>query len=151
MCAARRMITSSTVSRQSMRMMVTGLVCPMRWTRAAACRSAWAGECKIGSKRGRGGTGTGRERAGAWAGSGIGREDWDGDRKSYIRTCGLKSESMKMTVSEAIRFRPTPPARVDSRKTKVAVSVVKFLTARLRSSPRTEPSRRSYLYWRSCR
>ncbi len=34
-------------------------------------------------------------------------------------TCGLKSRSCKITVSAAVKLIPSPPARVDSKKTRI--------------------------------
>lgn len=42
------------------------------------------------------------------------------DSGSYF--CGFQSESKMMTVSAPTRFKPTPPARVDSKKMLAAVS-----------------------------
>lgn len=66
----------------------------------------------------------------------------------------LLQYELEHTVSAAMRFKPTPPALVDIKKTKAPCSLdsefrfpevetLKFLIAAKRSSARTEPSRRS--------
>eukprot|EP00964_Phaeocystis_antarctica_P050374 scaffold29246_cov66-Phaeocystis_antarctica.AAC.6 len=58
--------------------------------------------------------------------------------------CGFQSESYRIHVSAAVRLMPTPPARVESRKTKVvAPGVQKRSMAAWRASPVTPPSSRS--------
>lgn len=71
-----------------------------------------------------------RARAGTWA---------------WMSTWGFQSLSTNTTVSAAVRVKPRPPARVDSRKANVSRRW-KRLTLVNRSSPRTEPSSRSYSY-----
>ena len=51
--------------------------------------------------------------------------------------------SKMMTVSAAVKLMPTPPARVDSRKTKEEASLLNRSMAFWRSLPETRPSRRS--------
>ena len=48
-----------------------------------------------------------------------------------------------MTVSAAVRLIPTPPARVERRKTKEEASLLKRSRAFWRSLPDTRPSKRS--------
>lgn len=58
---------------------------------------------------------------------------------------GLKSESMKITVSADIKFKPIPPALVDNKKQKLSEELdSKFFIAINLSLSRTLPSRRSY-------
>lgn len=68
--------------------------------------------------------------------------------------CALPMQFSQLTVSAATRFKPTPPARVDIKKTNALfcfseVLTVKLLIAAKRSSALTDPSSRSYVYFRN--
>lgn len=74
---------------------------------------------------------------------------------TYLLTCmslcGFQSESKMMTVSALCRLRPTPPARVETRKIQCREpGFWKASMLSLRSWCCVLPSRRRYLYSRSC-
>eukprot|EP00962_Isochrysis_galbana_P029435 scaffold9409_cov116-Isochrysis_galbana.AAC.16 len=67
-------------------------------------------------------------------------------------TCGLKSESYSTTVSAEVRVMPSPPARVEQRKTEsFEPGALKALMSMVRWTRLVEPSSRAYSVPRALR